>query len=169
MTDKAPRYEIGNQTDFYIERDQHNLQMPMKRGVDAKTLVEDNELFIFEKDVEPILSVLCGKTLELARMEVLEEEELRVMREQQKHFADVNKAEALEAQRMEQLEQRKLQEFERRKALERDRKKNKIAAHRKVCARNIAKNYIDGMKQLSYSYLHDVGYFTNTFQVEVLE
>lgn len=46
-----------------------------------KTLVEDNELFIFDKDVEPILSVLCGKTLESARMEVLEEEELRVMKE----------------------------------------------------------------------------------------
>jgi hypothetical protein len=44
--------------------------------------VEDNELFIFDKGVDPILSVLCGKTLEIARMEVLEEEELRVMREQ---------------------------------------------------------------------------------------
>jgi hypothetical protein len=31
--------------------------------------------------VEPILEVLCGKTMEQARMEVLEEEELRVMRE----------------------------------------------------------------------------------------
>ena len=56
--------------------------MPIKRGKDAKTLVEDNELFIFDKGVQPILSVLCGKTLEQARMEVLEEEELRVMREQ---------------------------------------------------------------------------------------
>lgn len=55
--------------------------IPIKRGCDAKTLVEDNELFIFDHDVEPILSVLCGKTLESARMEVLEEEELRVMRE----------------------------------------------------------------------------------------
>ena len=54
----------------------------MKKGKDAKTLVEDNELFIYEKQVEPILSVLCGKTLEYARMEVLEEEELRAMREQ---------------------------------------------------------------------------------------
>lgn len=51
----------------------------MKRGVDKKTLVEDNELFRFDKEVAPILSVLCGKTLEFARMEVLEEEELRVM------------------------------------------------------------------------------------------
>lgn len=59
--------------------------------------MEDNELFIFDKDVQPILSVLCGKTLELARMEVLEEEELRVMREQQKHFEDVRTAETMEA------------------------------------------------------------------------
>jgi radial spoke head protein 3 len=91
------------------------MSIPMKRGCDAKTLVEDNELFIFDKDVEPILSVLCGKTLEVARMEVLEEEELRVMREQQKHFDDVRTAEHLEAQRMEQAELRKKQEFERRK------------------------------------------------------
>ena len=66
-----------------------------------KTLVEDNELFIFDNDVEPILSVLCGKTLEQARMEVLEEEELRVMKEQQKHYEDVRNAEIMETQRME--------------------------------------------------------------------
>jgi radial spoke head protein 3 len=51
-------------------------------GVSKKTLVEDNELFIFDDDVEPLLSVICGKTLEQARMEVLEEEELRLMKRQ---------------------------------------------------------------------------------------
>jgi hypothetical protein len=56
--------------------------MPVKTGVDKSTLVEDNELFDFEDEVRPILSVLCGKTLETARLEVLEEEELNTMREQ---------------------------------------------------------------------------------------
>ncbi len=70
---------------------------------------------------------------------------------------------------MEQLEQRKLQEFERRKALERERKKNKIAAHRKVCSRGIAKGYINSLRSSAVSYLQDVGYFTDTFKVEVLE
>mgnify|MGYP005650810019 CR=1 FL=1 len=60
--------------------------MPVKTGVDKSTLVEDNELFDFEDEVRPILSVLCGKTLEQARMEVLEEEELNTMREQQEYF-----------------------------------------------------------------------------------
>jgi hypothetical protein len=57
--------------------------MPVIAGVSKKTLIEDNELFIFEDDVEPLLSVLCGKTLEIARSEVLEEEELREMARQQ--------------------------------------------------------------------------------------
>lgn len=54
--------------------------MPKITGVSKKTLTEDNELFLFEDEVEPILSVLCGKTLEIARMEVLQEEELSEMK-----------------------------------------------------------------------------------------
>jgi hypothetical protein len=56
--------------------------MAKKGGVDKKCLTEDNELFLFDDEVQPILECLCGKTLELSRMEVLEEEELREMKEQ---------------------------------------------------------------------------------------
>ena len=169
LTDKAPHYEIGNQTEFIIEREETPFQIPVKRGVDKKTLVQDNELFKFDREVEPILSVLCGKTLEFARMEVLEEEELRVMKSQQQHFTELNKTELSDAQRMEQMEHRKLQEFERKKALERERKKNKIAAHRKVCARTLAKQYMSTVSKCSFQYLKDVGYFVEPFQTNVLE
>jgi len=57
--------------------------MRQLRGVTKKTLVEDNELFLFDDEVEPLLAVLCGKTLEFARMEVLEEEELAEMKRKQ--------------------------------------------------------------------------------------
>jgi hypothetical protein len=57
--------------------------MPTLRGVSKKTLVEDNEIFLFDDEVEPLLSVLCGKTLEVSRMEVLEEEELAEMKRKQ--------------------------------------------------------------------------------------
>lgn len=62
-------------------------KMPVIMGVSKKTLTEDNELFLFEDEVEPILSVLCGKTLEIARMEVLQEEELAEMERQQENYA----------------------------------------------------------------------------------
>ncbi len=67
------------------------------------------------------------------------------------------------------MEQRKLQEFERRKALERERKKNKVAAHRKIVSRAVAKNYLSSLTTLSYNYLSDVGYFVDTFKVSVIE
>ena len=79
LTDKAPCYEIGNQTDFYIPVVTTPWSMPQIRGTHKKTLTEDNELFLFDEACEPLLSVLCGKCLELARMEVLQEQELSEM------------------------------------------------------------------------------------------
>lgn len=60
--------------------------MPRLKGISKKTLTEDNELFLFDDEVEPILQVLCGKTLEVARMEILQEEELKEMAKQQTNF-----------------------------------------------------------------------------------
>jgi len=81
FTDKPPTYEIGCDTRIQIEEPNEPLLMPIKTGVDFCGQIEDGDLFRFTRDVEPILAVLCGKTLEHSRMEVLEEEELRVMRE----------------------------------------------------------------------------------------
>ena len=82
LTDKPPTYEIGCQSDFYIERPPTPREIAHKCGSDVRCQIEDNDLFHFDNEVEPILSVLCGKTLEHSRMEVLEEEELKEMRGQ---------------------------------------------------------------------------------------
>ena len=70
---------------------------------------------------------------------------------------------------MESAEVRKKQEFEKRKANEREKKKNKVAAHKKVVSRIIAKKYNQGMKDNAYKHLADVGFFTNSFKNQVLE
>jgi hypothetical protein len=36
--------------------------------------------------VEPLLNVLCGRTLEISRMEVLQEEELKIMSNRQQEL-----------------------------------------------------------------------------------
>lgn len=61
-----------------------------------------------------MLNVLCLKTLEQARMEVLEEEELRTMNEQKKEYEEVRNAMLIEAQRFEAAELRVKNENERR-------------------------------------------------------
>jgi hypothetical protein len=143
--------------------------MPKKIGVDASTLVEDNELFLFEDEVEPILSVLCGKTLEQARMEVLEEEELNTMREQQDYYKRMLTAEVNDIARMEATEEKRLAEFQKNKGNMREKKKNKQQAHRKVVARTMAKNYMGGLRENVFRNLANVGFYQNSFKVEVLD
>lgn len=57
-------------------------------------------------EVQPILEVLVGKTIEQALIEVLEEEELAALREQQRQFLELRAADTAEAQRLEERERR---------------------------------------------------------------
>lgn len=70
-------------------------------------------------EVQPILEVLVGKTIEQALIEVLEEEELAALREQQRRYLEIRAAELAEAQRLAERELRmkkekedRLQEYE---------------------------------------------------------
>jgi hypothetical protein len=72
--------------------------MPAKENCKGTQIFDgDYELFDFEKEVEPMLNVLCLKTIEQARMEVLIEEELRVIKWQAKEYEEVRNAELIEA------------------------------------------------------------------------
>ena len=55
--------------------------MPLKENCKATQIYDqDPELFDFNAEVEPMLNVLCSKTLEQSLMEVNEEEELAVIK-----------------------------------------------------------------------------------------
>ena len=113
--------------------------MPVIKGVSKKTLTEDNELFLFEDEVEPILSVLCGKALEIARMEVLQEEELAEMKRQQESYATMRANEEKEIKQMEDAEMKRHEAYSAKKSLERSRREAKKVAHKKVVSRVLAK------------------------------
>jgi hypothetical protein len=56
--------------------------MPAIRGKDKTTQVQDRidpDLYDFDLEVEPILQVLVGKSLELARIEVIEDFEKNLL------------------------------------------------------------------------------------------
>ncbi len=80
--------------------------IPMKTGVDVETQIYEGDLFDFDAEVEPILEVLVGKTLEQSMMEVMEEEELAAMKAHQEHFEQIRNAELAETQRLEEAEKR---------------------------------------------------------------
>ena len=169
LTDKAPVYEIGCQTEFKVHAPPTPFAMPRLTGVSKKTLTEDNELFLFEDEVEPILSVLCGKTLEVARMEVLQEEELAEMKRQQESFATMRRNEENEIKKMEDAEQKRLEAYVAKKTLERSKREAKKGAHKKIVSRVLGKTFMRDLKGNALTYLRDVGYFRDRFDQDVME
>ena len=75
------------QPDFYIDRPPSAVFIPNPSGQTKATQIfeGDPDLFDYENEVEPILQVLVGKSIEHARIEVLEEYETGVLK---KHMAD---------------------------------------------------------------------------------
>lgn len=71
LADVLPDKNADTQTDAFLDRPITPLFVPQKRGVDAETQIENGDLFDFNMEVEPLLEVLVGKTLEQGLMEVL--------------------------------------------------------------------------------------------------
>lgn len=80
--------------------------MQSKIGVDVSTEILEGDLFDFDSEVQPILEVLVGRTLQQALTEVMHEEEIADLREQQQKMMAIREAELAELRRMEEQEKR---------------------------------------------------------------
>lgn len=76
-TQAATEVDVTCQTDEFEERPDTPDYVPKKTGIDASTQIEPDDLFSFDREVEPILEIIVGKTLEQALLEVEEETELQ--------------------------------------------------------------------------------------------
>eukprot|EP01084_Bolivina_argentea_P098966 177909_1 len=106
--------EFGTQTDPFLDRPSTPLFIPKLSGKSMATQVEDGDLFDFDHEVEPILEVLVGKTIETSLMEVLEEEELKSFQQYKAAFEQKRNVELVKCQRLEEEERRREQEKENR-------------------------------------------------------
>merc|ERR1719352_1247177 len=157
LTERTVEFEAETQTDFLLDRPPSPLFMPAKVGVDIETQIEEGELFDFDREVEPVLEVLVGKTLEQSMMEVLEEEELESIRRHQEEFEQLRNAELLEVQRMEAAEKRRADEVGRRLQQMRSQKEQDAEVMRKVLSRAMARQYLGGLKEKALQQLLDAG------------
>uniref|UniRef100_A0A096LTE8 Radial spoke head 3 n=1 Tax=Poecilia formosa TaxID=48698 RepID=A0A096LTE8_POEFO len=98
--------EIDCQTDEFLDKPSTPLFVPAKSGVDVETQIEEGDLFDFDLEVQPVLEVLVGKTIEQSLLEVMEEEELACLRAQQRVFQELRNNELAEVQRLEEQERR---------------------------------------------------------------
>merc|ERR1712194_692023 len=157
LTGRTAEFEAETQTDFLLDRPTTPLFIPGKSGVDNGTQIEENDLFDFEAECEPILEVLVGQTIEKAIRECGEEEELEAMRRHQAYYNQLREQELLEVQRIEGAERRKHEEMCRRKEQEKARKALDDAVLRKVVSRALARSYLSGLPQRCFEELEDAG------------
>lgn len=167
VSDKVPEHDVDTQTDEFLDRPASPLFVPIKTGVDKDTQILEGDLFDFELEVEPILDVLVGKTLEQSMMEVMEEEELAELRAHQEEFVQLRNAELAETQRMEEAERRKFEEKERRLKQERERLEREQVLKEKVAAAAFAKNYMSGIESSVLDRLAKMSYFYDPVEREV--
>ncbi|KAG8037832.1 hypothetical protein G9C98_006043 [Cotesia typhae] len=114
LLEKPQESEAATQTDYFLDRPSTPQHCPGKVGVDVETQIGPGDLFDFDVEVQPILEVLVGKTIEQALIEVLEEEELAALKEQQRRFRELRATEKVEKLRLEEQERRLREEKEQR-------------------------------------------------------
>lgn len=69
--------------DYFIDRPPSAVFVPDSPGHDKTTVLNDRQdphLFDVKLELQPILQVLVGKSLELARIEVIEEHEAKLLK-----------------------------------------------------------------------------------------
>ncbi|KAM9487116.1 radial spoke head protein 3 homolog [Clarias gariepinus] len=161
LMDHIEGSSVQCQTDTCLDKPDTPLFIPVKSGKDASTQIELGELFDFDMEVQPVLEVLVGKTMEQALLEVLEEEELAALRAQQRAFQELRNAELAEVQRLEEEERRRSEEKARRIEQQRLALEKERETAEKIAARTFSQHYLADLLPSVFANLRDRGYFYN--------
>jgi hypothetical protein len=166
VTDIVTECEAYTQTDPFMDRPESPVFLPAKSGVDVAVQVEE-DLFNFDFEVDPILEVLVGKTLEQSMLEVMQEEEMRNIAEAQRQFEQVRNERLSETQRLEAEEIRRNEEKDRRKKQERERLQREHQVKEKLASRTFSKNFLSNLEGRVFNTLEQQGFFYDVVQREV--
>ena len=158
--------EIEEETDkhkyYFVDKPNTPIFLPIPCGVDKESQIFDSELFDYQQEVEPILQILVEKTLEAAKMELIEEFEKDIYIKHNKDFETRKEAELIELQRKENAQERIWKEIKRRKLQDKTFREQSQRTQQKLIARIISKELLSGMQQESLQILLDRGFLRDT-------
>eukprot|EP01006_Ploeotia_vitrea_P039440 TRINITY_DN66350_c3_g2_i1.p1 TRINITY_DN66350_c3_g2~~TRINITY_DN66350_c3_g2_i1.p1 ORF type:complete len:328 (+),score=43.25 TRINITY_DN66350_c3_g2_i1:51-1034(+) len=167
LTDTAEENTIDTQTDPMMDRPPTPTFVPLKTGRDTETQIEAGDLWNFVLEVEPLLEVMVGNTLEQAMLEVQQEEELENIRQQQLRIQRARREEQMELERQEAHEKRKYQEKEHRKKQEMQRLKREQVTNEKLASRAYAQQLLLNLENNTFARLEDEGFFCDSTERQV--
>ncbi|KAG8308119.1 Radial spoke head protein 3 [Homalodisca vitripennis] len=169
LFDHPPGATVSCQTDFFLDRPETPIYVPSKTGRDAETQIYPGELFHFDTEVQPILEVLVGKTVEQALVEVMEEDELAAIREQQRRYKEIRAAEKAEEQRLEEQERRRREEAAKRVEELELTNRIRLETEDRVSAAVLTQGYLTDLLPSVLEGLKEAGYFIDDIREDVEE
>uniref|UniRef100_A0A3Q1BH65 Radial spoke head 3 n=1 Tax=Amphiprion ocellaris TaxID=80972 RepID=A0A3Q1BH65_AMPOC len=155
------------QTDAFLDKPSTPLFIPAKSGKDVGTQIEEGELFDFDREVQPVLEVLVGRTVEQALLEVMEEEELACLKAQQRAFEELRHNELAEVERLQEQERRHSEEKERRVAQQKEVLKKERETAEKIAARAYTQQYLADLIPAVFTSLRNHGYFYDPVEKDI--
>ncbi|CAD8047643.1 unnamed protein product [Paramecium sonneborni] len=158
---------LYTQTDKLLKKPEDPPFIPKKTGIDAATQVEDYELFDFDREVTPILNVICTKTLEQACLEIEQEEEFMAMYRFKEAF-EKRRANEKNKQRV-TVEREKQLIDQKNDVLKKYSEKQKIMQKviLKAQAHAIAKEYLKPLQGQMMQQVITSGFYPNEFMNEL--
>jgi len=141
--------------------------IPMAKGIDQGTFIEELELFDFESSAKPILEVLIGKALDQGLLEVRQEEEVKVLNSERANWEQHRNIIHTEAQRLLMESQHHKEEKDRRLAqAEEARLQAQIKDHHQA-ARTMAKEFFADLEDKALARLAQAGHFYDPVRTQV--
>jgi len=122
--------------------------IPAKTGIDQATqMYPDDGLFVFDREVGPLLAVLVGKTLQQAVEEVQQEAELEAIRNQLELHAIKQAEERKEIREMELVQAVEWEKKEKRRKAERLRYEQQRITQHKIIAYQFIKEMLPQIRE----------------------
>ena len=169
LIDRPIEMDVDTQQSAVSDRPRSPLFVQAKISRDVDTQINQGDLFDFDLEVVPILEVLVGRTLNVALLEVKQEDEIESIYKKQRDFEQIRNIELAEVQRLEAEQNRKLQEQVRRMAQEEKRKLDKELLLAKISAKILAQECVSDLSGTVMNELDKKGHFVDPLYKEIRE
>ena len=159
--DSAPASKsVTSQTAKFVTRPKTPPYVPLKTGKDASTQIDDEDmLFDFDLEVEPLLEVLVSKTLDQSIFELEQETEMGHLQARKTTLLKNKRKTAQERAALEEAAKVKWRKMKMRKAKEVERLNQEEHVCVAAAAYSRARNAFAAIKSETYGKLRRSGYF----------
>lgn len=153
--------DLGTQSDKIDYVNPEKPFLPQKTGKDQSTQIADGDLFCFDTDVQPLLTVIVGKTLEQSLNEIGQEDEIATLRETKAMYLRKNNDEKNRIQNLEYREKQKKFNNDTKKKERFELRECRKNTQKELISRVISKTYLKHLYTNGINDLVKRGMFKN--------